>query len=183
MVQLVANSLEVFLRLQRRATLTEDMSRPPTTEADWLAFWSKLAMSVEELDSKFTCPGLSMAQGFSGRRARLFRWGSRSTVLSDYNRWGPCAATRIRLHSDLISRATQAAQPKARDERAEEGRSQMQTRLGLTSYPGTDQLPRDQTQPSQEQQPHDDAENGEPVSDPLRIVPDSAGSRTDPEEG
>ena len=49
--------------------------------------------------------------------------------------------------------------------------------------PGADQLPQDQTQPSQKQQPHDDAENGESVPDPLRIVPDSAGSRTDPEEG
>ncbi|CAL8350831.1 unnamed protein product [Boreogadus saida] len=48
---------------------------------------------------------------------------------------------------------------------------------------GADQLPQDQIQSNQEIQQHDDAENGEPVPDPLRVVPDSAGTRTDPEEG
>ena len=49
-----------------------------------------------------------------------------------------------------------------------------------------DQLPQNQTQPSQEQQPHDDAEIGKPAPDPLRSGTDSAGTdsaRTEPEKG
>ncbi|CAL8338010.1 unnamed protein product [Boreogadus saida] len=47
---------------------------------------------------------------------------------------------------------------------------------------GADQLPRDQTQPSQERQAHNDAESGEPVPCPLQLEPDFPGSRTDPED-
>ena len=74
-----------------------------------------------------------------------------------------------------LNHCTKAAQPKARDDREEE-EPDADTR-------GADQLPQDQIQSSQEIQQHDDAENGEPVSDPLRVVPDSAGTSTDPEEG
>ena len=76
-----------------------------------------------------------------------------------------------------LNHCTKAAQPKARDEREEEGEEPD------ADTPGADQLPQDQIQASQELQPHDDAENGEPVSDPLRVVPDFAGTSTDPEEG
>ena len=74
-----------------------------------------------------------------------------------------------------LNHCTKAAQPKARDDREEEEPD--------ADTPGADQLPQDQIQSSQEIQQHDDAENGEPVSDPLRVVPDSAGTSTDPEEG
>ena len=74
-----------------------------------------------------------------------------------------------------LNHCTKAAQPKARDDREEE-EPDADTR-------GADQLPQDQIQSSQEIQQHDDAENGEPVSDPLRVVPDFAGTSTDPEEG
>ena len=73
-----------------------------------------------------------------------------------------------------LNHCTKAAQTKARDDREEE--PDADTR-------GADQLPQDQIQSSQEIQQHGDAENGEPVSDPLRVVPDSAGTSTDPEEG
>ena len=72
-----------------------------------------------------------------------------------------------------LNHCTKAAQP--RDKREEEEPD--------ADTPGADQLPQDQIQSSQEIQHHDDAENGEPVPDPLRYVPDSAGTRTDPEEG
>ena len=74
-----------------------------------------------------------------------------------------------------LNHCTKAAQPKARDE-CEEEEPDADTR-------GADQLPQDQIQSSLEIQQRDDAENGEPVPDPLRVVPDSAGSRTDHEEG
>ena len=74
-----------------------------------------------------------------------------------------------------LNHCTKAAQPKARDDREEEEPD--------ADTPGADQLPQDQIQSSQEIQQHDDAENGEPVSDPLRVVPDFAGTSTDPEEG
>ena len=73
-----------------------------------------------------------------------------------------------------LNHCTKAAQPKARDEREEE-EPDADTR-------GADQLPQDQIQSSLEIQQRDDAENGEPVPDPLRVVPDSAGTRSDPEE-
>ena len=73
-----------------------------------------------------------------------------------------------------LNHCTKAAQPKARDECEEEEPD--------ADTPGADQLPQDQIQSSQEIQQHDDAENGEPVPDPLRVVPDSAGTRSDPEE-
>ena len=76
-----------------------------------------------------------------------------------------------------LNHCTKASQPKAREEREEREEEPD------ADTSGADQLPQDHTQPSQEQQPHDDAENGEPVPDPLRVLPDSAGSRTDPEEG
>jgi hypothetical protein len=73
-----------------------------------------------------------------------------------------------------LNHCTEAAQPKTREYCEEEPD---------VDTPGADQLPEDQTQPSKEQQTHDDAENGEPTPDPLRVEPDSAGSRTDPGEG
>ena len=73
-----------------------------------------------------------------------------------------------------LNHCTKAAQPKARDEREEEEPD--------ADTPGADQLPQDQIQSSQEIQQNDVAENREPVPDPLRVVPDSAGTRTDPEE-
>ena len=72
-----------------------------------------------------------------------------------------------------LNHCTKAAQP--RDEREEEEPD--------ADTPGADQLPQDQIQSSQEIQQHDDAGNGEPVPDPLRVVPDFAGTSTDPEEG
>ena len=74
-----------------------------------------------------------------------------------------------------LNHCTNAAQPKARDEHEEEEPD--------ADTPGADQLPQDQIQLSQDIQQHDNAENREPVPDPLRVVPDSAGTRTDPEEG
>ncbi|CAL8250388.1 unnamed protein product [Boreogadus saida] len=50
----------------------------------------------------------------------------------------------------------------ARDEREKEREEEPDA-----DSAGADQLPWDQTQPSEEQQPHNDAENGEPASDPL----------------
>ena len=61
---------------------------------------------------------------------------------------------------------TKAAQPRTREERGEE--------LGA-GVPGTDRPPQDQTQPSQEQQPHDDTEAGEPATDPLWQIPQAQG--------
>ena len=51
-----------------------------------------------------------------------------------------------------LNHCTKAAQPKARDEREEEGEEPD------ADTPGADQLPQEQTQPSQEQQPHNDAD-------------------------
>ena len=77
-----------------------------------------------------------------------------------------------------LSHCTRAAQPRTREQRVEEREKEPDADM-----PGADQLPQDQTQPSQEQQLHDDAENGELAPDPLRVGPDSTGSRTGPEEG
>ena len=66
-----------------------------------------------------------------------------------------------------------AAQPKTREDRKEE--------LGA-GVPGTDRPPQDQTKPSQEQQPHDDAEADEPAPDPLQALANSTDPETDPEE-
>ena len=72
-----------------------------------------------------------------------------------------------------LNHCRKAARPKTREERKEE--------LGAC-VPGTDRPPQDQTQPSQEQQPHDDADADEPATDPLRALVNSTGPETDPEE-
>ncbi|CAL8338375.1 unnamed protein product [Boreogadus saida] len=100
---------------------------------------------------------------------RSLHLGTQSTVKD--NRW--IDATSAGKESYML--CCQIGFGSTRDEREEE-EPDADTR-------GADQLPQDQIQSSQEIQQHDDAENGEPVPDPLRVVPDSAGTRTDPEEG
>ncbi|KAK0130880.1 hypothetical protein N1851_034439 [Merluccius polli] len=73
----------------------------------------------------------------------------------------------------LLNHCRKDAQPKTREDRKEE--------LGA-GVPGSDRPPQDQTQPSQEQQPHDDAEADGPATDPLRALVNSTDPEKDPEE-
>ena len=57
-----------------------------------------------------------------------------------------------------LNHCTKAAQPRTREECEEEREEEPDE-----DTPGADQIPQNQTQPSQEQQPHNDAENGEPA--------------------